>query len=300
MFYDTPIWEIKYAAIIVWIIVFITTIVLIPLIVLGTISPPTTLPPPSPYVLDTITETPYLAVSLNKLYSASTKSINVLRKSDSVRLDIGFLANGTLDTVTLLNFINSSDVGYVMIWYDQSGSNNHLTAPFIGVAPLIVNGALTTARRVPGVLFVGLVNLKYYTLQLPSTMPVGYVSMAINFQTGYLLSNQYINNWNAGTNNVLTSPCSVDVCGGNSIGTLNNVAYTPASNTPLASRNNVIYSVQTSQASVGTSWDNIGQDRIYNHFNGLYMELIVFNTSISVVSQVKIYNWQAPLYLVSS
>ena len=63
------------------------------------------------------------AFSLRKLLSTYTGSaIEVRRDSDDTTQDIGFTANGDLDTAALAAFCGSSD-GFVQTWYDQSGNS---------------------------------------------------------------------------------------------------------------------------------------------------------------------------------
>ncbi|PGH40601.1 MAG: hypothetical protein CRN43_01965, partial [Candidatus Nephrothrix sp. EaCA] len=76
--------------------------------------------------LDKIGLSPYnlmVAYSLRQLSSAATRAIEV-RRSDNQVLDIGFDANGDLDTKALTDFVGTGD-GFVSKWYDQSGGNIH-------------------------------------------------------------------------------------------------------------------------------------------------------------------------------
>lgn len=67
------------------------------------------------------------AFSLRKVRSAYTgPAIKVWRSSDNAELDVGFTANGDLDTVALLAFVGAGD-GFVTTWYDQSGNARHAT-----------------------------------------------------------------------------------------------------------------------------------------------------------------------------
>ena len=79
--------------------------------------------------------------------------LRVRRSSDDAELDIGYIANGDLDETTLLNFVGSND-GFVSIWYDQSGNNNHVTQATFTRQPLIVsNGNVINVNGKPSVAF---------------------------------------------------------------------------------------------------------------------------------------------------
>lgn len=79
------------------------------------------------------------AYSLRKLRSAYTGyAIRVRRSSDNTSQDIGFDANGNLDTASMLSFVGVGD-GFVSIWYDQSGNNRNVTQTTSTDQPQIVN-----------------------------------------------------------------------------------------------------------------------------------------------------------------
>jgi len=67
------------------------------------------------------------AYSIRKLSYNATSSMRV-RRSDNVETDIGFDADGNLDTSTLTTFAGTSDC-FVVILYDQSGNNLHAETP---------------------------------------------------------------------------------------------------------------------------------------------------------------------------
>src|SRR6218665_2015511 len=64
-----------------------------------------------------------VAYSLRQLSSAAAKAIEV-RRSDNQVQDIGFDANGDLDTKALTDFVGTGD-GFVSKWYDQGKNNIH-------------------------------------------------------------------------------------------------------------------------------------------------------------------------------
>jgi hypothetical protein len=105
------------------------------------------------YLLDTYSGAA-AAYSLRKLRNSYTGSaIRVRRSSDNTSQDIGFDANGNLDTASMLSFVGSGN-GYISIWYDQSGSSPNGTQETSSYQPKIVNsGSLVTDGGKPSVLF---------------------------------------------------------------------------------------------------------------------------------------------------
>jgi hypothetical protein len=69
-------------------------------------------------------------------------AIRVRRSSDDTEQDIGFDANGDLDSTALLAFVGTggTDNGFVTTWYDQSGNGNDATNSTESEQPLIVSG----------------------------------------------------------------------------------------------------------------------------------------------------------------
>ena len=69
-------------------------------------------------------------------------AIRVRRSSDDTEQDIGFDANGDLDTTALLAFVGTggTDNGFVTTFYDQSGNGNNATNATASEQPLVVSG----------------------------------------------------------------------------------------------------------------------------------------------------------------
>ena len=81
--------------------------------------------------------------SLRKFTEAETlNAIRVRRSSDDTEQDIGFDANGDLDTTALLAFVGTggTDNGYVTTFYDQTGNGNSATNSTASEQPLVVSG----------------------------------------------------------------------------------------------------------------------------------------------------------------
>ena len=108
------------------------------------------------YVLDLIFAVIAAAYGLRRLYSLWTgASIIVQRSSDDAQADIGFTANGDLDTVALLAFVGSGN-GFITTWYDQSGNGRHATQSTAANQPRIVsNGVIETQNGRPALFFDG-------------------------------------------------------------------------------------------------------------------------------------------------
>lgn len=98
------------------------------------------------------------AWSLRKLRTAySGNAIRVRRSSDNTESNIGFTANGDLDTSSLKTFVGTggSDNGFVVIWYDQSGLGIDILG-VIGEQPRIVNaGVVERQGSMPSLFFDG-------------------------------------------------------------------------------------------------------------------------------------------------
>ena len=109
--------------------------------------------------LDQISAPSAAAFSLSKLRAAYTGSaVRVRRSSDNAEANIGFTANGDLDTAALLAHVGSgaSDNGFVTTWYDQSGNGRDVTQATAANQPQIVsNGAIETQNGRPMPLFDG-------------------------------------------------------------------------------------------------------------------------------------------------
>lgn len=107
-----------------------------------------------PLLLDTYSGAS-AAYSLRKLNTAYTGyAIRVRRSSDNASQDIGFL-NGNLDTTSISSFVGANS-GYVSIWYDQSGNNNHAGQVAQASQPIIYNsGSLVTLNGKPSIYLNG-------------------------------------------------------------------------------------------------------------------------------------------------
>jgi hypothetical protein len=103
------------------------------------------------------------AYSLRKLRAAYSGSAVRVRKEVSLvssETDIGFLADGTLDTVSLLAFASDADSGdvFVVTWYDQSLSNDATQGTAASQPKIVSGGSLVTEGSKPAILPVDRTN----------------------------------------------------------------------------------------------------------------------------------------------
>src|SRR5690606_23900574 len=90
---------------------------------------------------------------LSSSYTGS--SIQVRRSSDNTTLDIGFTANGDLDTGSLKTFAGAGDV-FVSAWYDQSGntpSRNLIQLSHINQPSIVSGGIINRQHAQPFIKF---------------------------------------------------------------------------------------------------------------------------------------------------
>lgn len=95
----------------------------------------------------------------------------VRRSIDNAETDIGFDANGNLDTARLLDFAGGGSV-FVPTWYDQSVFGSNATQSTPGLQPRIVNaGVVETAGGRPAIRWLNNAFLAYaVSLPQPTTL----------------------------------------------------------------------------------------------------------------------------------
>lgn len=80
-------------------------------------------------------------------------AVRVRRSSDNLEADIGFNADGSLNTTALLAHCGAGS-GFVTTWYDQSTNGRNLVQTTAANQPRIVNaGAVETVNGKPSILF---------------------------------------------------------------------------------------------------------------------------------------------------
>jgi trimeric autotransporter adhesin len=127
------------------------------------------------YALDLISAVVAAAYGLRRLYSLWTgAAIRVQRSLDDAKADIGFTANGDLDTVALLAFVGSGN-GFIITWYDQSGNGRHATqTDSAHQSKIVSNGVIETQNGRPALLFDGINDF------FAMTSPINSVNATIN------------------------------------------------------------------------------------------------------------------------
>lgn len=100
--------------------------------------------------------TPTVALSLRQLSASYTgPAIRVRRSSDNTEINIGFTAEGDLDTTALLNFCGSGN-GFISVWYDQSGNEfNAIRENPSGQPRIVSDGVIDLIGSKPGIYFDG-------------------------------------------------------------------------------------------------------------------------------------------------
>jgi hypothetical protein len=124
------------------------------------------------------------AYSLRKLRAAYSGSAVRVRKEVSTvssETDIGFLADGTLDTVSLLAFASDADSGdvFVVTWYDQSLSNDATQSTATAQPKIVDAGVLVEENGKPAVDFDG-VDDRLITSSFASTLAQPNTTFIVN------------------------------------------------------------------------------------------------------------------------
>lgn len=92
-----------------------------------------------------------VAYSLRLLRNGySGNAIRVRRSNDNTEQNIGFTANGDLDTSALTTFVGANN-GFITTWYDQSGNGNNATQTTASSQPIIVSGGTVLTLSGTGV-----------------------------------------------------------------------------------------------------------------------------------------------------
>ncbi len=149
-----------------------------------------------PLLLDTYSGAT-AAYSLRKLNTAYTGyAIRVRRSSDNASQDIGFI-NNVLDTTSISSFVGANS-GYVSIWYDQSGNNNHAGQVAQASQPIIYNsGSLVTLNGKPSIYLNGSNNFALTSTITLNNFTTFWVSKKTVISDGYYV---LLNQTNSGGN----------------------------------------------------------------------------------------------------
>lgn len=110
--------------------------------------------------------------------------IEVRRSSDNTTQDIGYDANGDLDTAALLSFVGAGD-GFVRTWYDQSGNaNNAQQTTASRQSKIITSSTLITGGSKPIMQFDGVDDYFKVDLGVANINSSVYLANFKNFTTG--------------------------------------------------------------------------------------------------------------------
>lgn len=103
---------------------------------------------------------PYRAHSLRRVLSSYTGPLlKVRRSSDNTTAEIGYNADGSLNTTALLSFVGAGD-GFVETFYDQGANGRHLTQATAANQPRIVSaGVVDAVTGKPAIVFDGVSDL---------------------------------------------------------------------------------------------------------------------------------------------
>lgn len=247
-----------------------------------------------------------VAYSVRKLSSTYTGKCMQVRRSDNTTQDIGFTAGGELDITALQAFANGGDA-FVVTWYDQSGNNRNLTQATPANQPRIVNAGNTDLENnKPFIRFFGIVNKDNddQSLKLATEIrTTGHLAVVNKFTAGgdgFLLghSGSYYWHTNPGTNQ-LVDFVNASASYKNGKFWQNGSSVTPSEaifNTSL-----MVHSIVPADASIETTWNNIGKDRSYHHTSGGggYAELIVFSEELNIYSRNNLIENQGTYFGIS-
>ena len=228
-------------------------------------------------------------------------AIQVRRSSDNATQDVGFTANGDLDTASLKTFTGINNA-FVVTWYDQSGNSTHLTQATAARQPSIVtNGVVNRANGLPVIKFSASGG-SYNSLNLAADMTtVGHVSAVHHFTPGgdgFLLGHTGSYYWHSNPTTNLFSNVFTSSSIANGLGWTNGTSVAPLSMVWPGTL--TISEIQPSIANSGTTWNNIGSDRVYHHItNGGYSELIIFPNALSAANRQSLEGNQWAKYFVS-
>ena len=229
-------------------------------------------------------------------YSGS--AINVRRASDNAVQDIGFDANGDLDTSALATFCAGTD-GFVVRWYDQSSNANDAVQATTSKQPQIVaSGSVLTENGTPAVRFDGASNYMTsaatFTLADKTLFFVMKPTAQQNFMFG-ILNNASLNRarfyllsaGSASTNsqfivgdpgviNQVASALSQQLyyIGYNNTNYVTNFAIDGASANTASGNSNRPSGVSYMMGAI-----NNGDDTPFNYGEGLIQEVIVYNSN---------------------
>ena len=253
------------------------------------------------------------AYALRKLRSAyNGAALRIRRSNDNAETNIGFDANGHLDTATIKNFTGANDA-FVTIWFDQSGNNRNFTQTNIANQPRIVlAGVIDRKNGQPAIrhLAANAHNLNVNTggfVTNNNPWSVSSVSGLDGGANGRVLSGN--TNWFLGFHgggerrayfaNVWMRYNGVDNYN-NATATTNNQIYTAISNGSSASVFNngmqLAGTVPSGNTSIGTLQTGGGGE----WSNCVVQEVIIFSSALSTTNRASIERSQGLYYAIGN
>jgi len=244
------------------------------------------------------------AYSLRKLSNSyAGNAIQVRRSNDNATQNIGFTANGDLDTAALKTFVGAND-GLVATWYDQSGNARNLTQATTSKQPTIVNAGVVYRKGKQPALFLDVTNdgMLYSGANYLTTNP-----LSVNLVAGSNSSNTNARRAVQGTINWLIGPYQ-NKLGWYASGWNNQIAV------PWSQTYSEIFTVIQPTSTACTSWRNgasqtsannkgtpnkiqIGVEGAYSEpLNGHINEVISFNAELSNTDRQTLESSQTTYY----
>jgi hypothetical protein len=127
------------------------------------------------------------AYSVRQLANTAALSMRVREDATDTETNIGFDANGDLDTAAIAAHCGTAN-GYVVNWFDQAGSQNDATQSTLASQPQIYNGtAVITKNGKPALQYDGTSNF----FNVPSTQWTNGQMMASVVLTGTTVDDTY-------------------------------------------------------------------------------------------------------------
>jgi len=241
------------------------------------------------------------AYSVRLLKSDYTGNAIRVRRTDLTEQNIGFDANGNLDTTALLSFVGTGvlDNGFITTWYDQSGNGRNATQTTALNQPQIVSsGSIVTENGKSAIQYNGTPNALTITNR-PLTGATSFSVFSIvnlktanNYEMIFVQTDGSANNGRLEIRRNDTSNSlqyiGNDNSGSNMNGTLpvNNTqilsSYIGFSNEATAHINNVLdaTSINTS-INIGNYPSNIGDRNGSLSLNGIIQEMVVYASNQS-------------------
>ena len=207
-------------------------------------------------LLDTYTGAS-VAYSVRKLRTAyAGYCMKVRRTSDNTEQDIGFTANGDLDTSAIKTFCSTSS-GYVRTWYDQSG--NAINATTTENSQRICNAGVIcrASNGIPAVQYISGEPLAFVTT---ANLIVG---SSQHYSIGVFaddLEGQFFDVVDISNNIVASAYCS----SGGSFGSFNNYAVGDNIDNSISDPGVTIFEINYANSSTVESYVNNARNSIYN------------------------------------